>query len=442
VWEAWPVTAEPRRRPSATKRPPPGPFRPEFWRSPLRGPWLTAVLGSVLLVAVTVVALTGFASNAAYDPRLGENSTGRGIGVLDFYLFPWPTHPSWLYALTQGLHVGVGLATLPVLLAKLWSVLPRLFVWPAVRSAAHAVERLSLTLLVGSALFEFVTGAINIQVYYPFHFFFTDAHYYGAWVFSAAFAAHVAVKLPTMRRALAARGGLAPLREGLGATGPEPPDGPTQGLVAVAPAPASMSRRTLLGMVGAGSLLLGLQALGQSVGGPLRRLAWLTPRGDSPGPGPNGFQVNRSAAVAGITASDVGSDWRLKISGARELSLSRAQLLALPQHTHTLPIACVEGWSTTQTWTGVRLAHLASLVGMSGPLDLLSESIEQTGIYGSATLGSNQVADERSLLALAVNGAALSLDHGYPARVIAPAVPGVHCTKWVAHMTFRRAQDR
>jgi DMSO/TMAO reductase YedYZ molybdopterin-dependent catalytic subunit len=41
-----------------------------------------------------------------------------------------------------------------------------------------------------------------------------------------------------------------------------------------------------------------------------------------------------------------------------------------------------------------------------------------------------------------VNGADLSLDHGYPARIIAPAVPGVHCTKWVARMTFRKAQER
>ena len=30
---------------------PPGPFQPSFWRSPLRGPWLTAALGTVLLVA-------------------------------------------------------------------------------------------------------------------------------------------------------------------------------------------------------------------------------------------------------------------------------------------------------------------------------------------------------------------------------------------------------
>jgi len=66
-----------------------------------------------------------------------------------------------------------------------------------------------------------------------------------------------------------------------------------------------------------------------------------------------------------------------------------------------------------------------------------SQSLEH-GTFGHATLGHEQVADERSLLALRVNGLDLSLDHGYPARVISPAIPGVHCTKWVSNMTFRR----
>ena len=85
--------------------------------------------------------------------------------------------------LTQGLHVTIGLAAFPILLAKLWSVIPKLFEWPPVRSPAHALERLSLALLVGGALFEFATGILNIQYAYLFPFFFTTAHYYGAWVF-------------------------------------------------------------------------------------------------------------------------------------------------------------------------------------------------------------------------------------------------------------------
>ncbi len=93
-------------------RPPPGPFRKTFWRSPLRGPWLTSILGLFLLVAIPLIAMTRLLSNDAYNPRLGGNSVGRKLGPLDFYLFHWPTHPSWLYALTQGLHVTIGLAAL------------------------------------------------------------------------------------------------------------------------------------------------------------------------------------------------------------------------------------------------------------------------------------------------------------------------------------------
>ena len=39
----------------------------------------------------------------------------------------------------------------------------------------------------------------------------------------------------------------------------------------------------------------------------------------------------------------------------------------MPQHTARLPIACVEGWSTTETWTGVRLRDLAALAGVPEP---------------------------------------------------------------------------
>ncbi len=416
-------------------KPPPGPFREGFWRSPLRGPRLTAVLGLVLLIGLPVVIVTGLLSNDAYQPGLGGNALGRNIGgPLDLYLFGWPTHPSWLYALTQGLHVAVGLALFPVLLTKLWSVIPRLFEWPPVRSPAHALERLSLALLVGSALFEFVTGIINIQYWYAFQFFFTQAHYYGAWVFIGAFLGHVTLKFGTMRRSLTTREEVlnAPLAAGAGAKSGIG----ARSLVAASPAPMTMSRRALLGTVAAGSFLLLLQGESQSLGGPFRVFAFLLPRGRVR-PGPLGFEVNKTWVASGISAPLVGSSWEVQVVGERSISLSRDQLLALPQHTYDLPIACVEGWSTTQRWSGVRLRDLASLSGVRGPATVTSQSLEH-GTFGHATLGHEQVADERSLLALRVNGLDLSLDHGYPARVISPAIPGVHCTKWVSNMTFRR----
>lgn len=207
-------------------------------------------------------------------------------------------------------------------------------------------------------------------------------------------------------------------------------------LIPTAPAAPTMSRRALLGTVGAGSLFLLVQGAGQALGGPLRSIALLAPRSLKEG-GPNGFPVNRTAATAQITAKKIGPSWRLRLhAGSRVMALSREQLLRMPQRTYDLPIACVEGWSTTQRWTGVRISDLAKLVGINGPFRVQTNSIADNGLFDSATLGSEQTGDERTLLAMKVNGTDLPLDHGYPARVIGPGIPGVHCTKWAASMTI------
>jgi DMSO/TMAO reductase YedYZ molybdopterin-dependent catalytic subunit len=423
----------------------PGPFRRSFWRSPIRGPWLTSVLGLVLLPGIVAVVVTGLLSYAAYNPDLSRiNDTTNGKGLLGFYLFSWPTHPVWLYRLNQGLHVTLGLVLIPILLAKLWSVLPKLFEWPPVRSPAHALERLSLLLLVGGAGFEFATGILNIQLWYVFPGSFYTLHLYGAWVFIAGFVVHVALKSRTMVRSLRSRGLVKELRTDTAHTEPEPAD--ADGLVSPAPAAPTISRRGALAFAGAGSLLLlGLSA-GQSLGGPLRRTALLAPHGQDLGSGPNDFQINQTAAEWGITTAQTGANWRLALShtggtASAAVSLSRADLLGMAQHTAYLPIACVEGWSTpNQAWTGVRLRDLARLAGgdqPGQPASVLVQSLQRGGAFRQAVLSAEQIMDPGSLLALRVNGADLSPDHGYPARVIVPGNPGVHNTKWVASLTFR-----
>jgi DMSO/TMAO reductase YedYZ molybdopterin-dependent catalytic subunit len=104
--------------------------------------------------------------------------------------------------------------------------------------------------------------------------------------------------------------------------------------------------------------------------------------------------------------------------------------------TARLPIACVEGWSTLQRWTGVRLVDLARLVGLADPTGAHVVSLERHGAFAQVSLSGQQVRASESLLALRVNGADLSLDHGYPARIILPAAPGVHNTKWVTRIAF------
>jgi hypothetical protein len=262
--------------------PPPGPFRQSFWRSPVRGPWLTSVFGLLLLASIPVLFATGLLSYAAYNPDLSPvNDETPGKGPLGFYLFSWPTHPIWLYRLNQGVHITLGLVLVPVLLFKLWSVLPKLFEWPPLRSPAHTLERLSLFALVGGAVFEFVTGILNIQTYYKFPGSFYPLHFYGGWVFIAGFVVHVTLKLPVMIKALRSRNLITELRTGVAGTRPEPQDAGS--LVAPRPDAPTISRRGVLAFAGAGSALVALLSVGQSAGGPLRWAALLAPHGQAPG---------------------------------------------------------------------------------------------------------------------------------------------------------------
>ncbi|WP_205695965.1 molybdopterin-dependent oxidoreductase [Conexibacter sp. SYSU D00693] len=415
------------------QEPPPGPSDPTSWVSPLRGPWLTSALGALLLAGVVVVAGTGFLSHLAYAPDLGRNAIVPRHGHLDWLLVDWPASWPWTYAVTQGLHVTVGFAVIPLLLAKLWSVIPRLFEWPPVRGPLHALERLTLLLLVGGAIFQFATGVFNAQLSYPFHFNFVVAHFYGAWIFVAALVLHVAAKVPTMRRAFRERGVLQPLIDDLRADGANVEPHTPGSLAPPVPEPPSLTRRGLFGLVGASSAALVVTTAGQSVGGPLRELAVLAPRG-----GDLGFPVNKTAAAARVTPEMVGAGWRLQLAGGAR-ALSRADLLAMELREHDLPIACVEGWSSTQRWTGVRLADLAALV--DAPEDAYAQvtSLQPAGVLRQAALTPGQVRADQALLALRVNGRDLSLDHGYPARIVVPGLPGVHCTKWVSAIDFHRA---
>ncbi len=78
------------------KNPPPGPSQRDFWYSPLRGPWLTSFLGSLLLAALTIIAATGFLSHLAYAPDVGQNALIPRSGSFDWLFVDWPTGFPWL----------------------------------------------------------------------------------------------------------------------------------------------------------------------------------------------------------------------------------------------------------------------------------------------------------------------------------------------------------
>src|SRR5262249_46131571 len=106
----------------------------------------------------------------------------------------------------------------------------------------------------------------------------------------------------------------------------------------------------------------------------------------------------------------------------------------LSGHTARLPITCVEGWSASGTWRGVRARDLLRAAGVDEAATVRVESLERDGRYRISELAPPHWRDPLTLFALELNGAPLALAHGYPCRLIAPNRPGVMQTKWISRL--------
>jgi DMSO/TMAO reductase YedYZ molybdopterin-dependent catalytic subunit len=191
-----------------------------------------------------------------------------------------------------------------------------------------------------------------------------------------------------------------------------------------------VSRRTLLTSTGLGVAALGLLGAGQTVGW-LEPLARIVPRDRAVGP--QGLPVNRTAAQAGVATAAIDPAWRLIVrTSTASTSFSRESLLAMPQSRSALPIACVEGWSADGVWDGVALRDLLVAAGASPGSRLRLTSLERDGAYRVTEMPGEYAADPLTLVALALGSRPLHVEHGYPARVIAPGRPGVLQTKWLS----------
>jgi DMSO/TMAO reductase YedYZ molybdopterin-dependent catalytic subunit len=354
-----------------------------------------AVLGIALGVCFTVCFATGLLSHLIQQPPSW---------------LTWPSRPAGLYRVTQSVHVATGIASIPLLLAKLWTVFPHLLQWPPVRDVAHALERISLLPLVGGALFMVITGVANIDLWYPWPFFFPAGHYWVAWIVMGALIVHIGAKATVTRQSLRR-------------TAP-PPDA------------ASPERRRFLALVVGGSAFLTLLTVGQTVA-PLRRLALLAPR--RPDRGTQGFPVNRTAIEANVSTAAVDPAYRLSVESdaTAPVLLTIDDLRALPQRRATLPIACVEGWSASRTWTGVSLRDIVAHAGHGDAREVEVISLEPQALYSQSVVNHRQLGDADTMLALAVDGETLALDHGFPVRLIGPNRPGVQQTKWVHRLVVR-----
>ena len=370
--------------------------RERDFSSALRSPEVAARVGTWLGICFTVAFVTGVWSHLYQDQP------------------SWltiPTRPVWLYRVTQGTHYLAGTAAVPLLLVKLYSVYPKLFADVPVRRAraltVHLLERGSIALLVSAGIFQLATGIANSAQWYPWSFSFRATHYAMAWVAIGALVLHVAVKLPAIRSAWTR-----PIGDG---------EQPGMGL----------TRRGLVRTaLGAGGLAV-LSVAGGTV--PWLRTVSIFETHD--GSGPQELPINKSASRAGVTGTATAPAFVLVVvHGDATQRLSLADLDALPQHTEVLPIACVEGWSRSGSWSGVRLRDLLDLVEAPRGSSVRVTSLQSHGPFRFSEVRGNLADDSKTLIALRLNGERLALDHGYPCRLIAPNRPGVLQTKWLARL--------
>lgn len=479
--------------------------------SPNRNARSAVVLGRLLGVTFFVCFGTGLYSHFLQDP------------------LPWmhfPTRPIQLYQFTQGLHITTGIAIIPLLFAKLNTVMPALAQYPPVRGGLHLLERLSIALLISGALIQVGTGLVNTYQWYPWPFPFRQTHYALSYLIIGALVIHIAVKLRIIVRYWRARDSYdadgqfiedatvgsellpetAPSRNSLRPAENIPLQRRTtadettgRGLVSRVmrwidrasdatqvesnadaadarqlaeqihrdheaapevtaedwradrphtaaverqpdpsppPDPASGGRRERVArrgfFAGISAAVAGVVVLtvGQSnvLGEPFNVFA---PR--LRGIGPNELPVNRTAKAAGVLETAMASDWGLIIAGnGIRKRFSRDELRSMGLVDADLPISCVEGWSQMGSWRGIRMRDLISLVGAPPASRLRVTSLEQHGGYRIMEMGPEYTADPTTLVALELNGADLDIDHGYPARVIAPGRPGVLQTRWIS----------
>ncbi|AMM20139.1 molybdopterin-binding protein [Frondihabitans sp. PAMC 28766] len=429
--------------------------------SPNRNARTAVVIGRLLGAAFTICLFTGLYSHFLQDPASWMR---------------FPTSPVSLYRFTQGIHITSGIACFPLLFAKLYAVMPQLFKFPPIKSVVEGLERGSIAIFVAASLVEIFTGLLDTFQYYPEPFDFRQTHFAMAIVIGGSLAVHIGVKLPLIQRywlkknsydangdfitpeedvvppsaQQTARARLA--AQDLDEAGLRDPalvysKGLTDDVVASRPPRGVVgrvfdwidrtpqvdkmsSRRGFFASIGVTTAAVVAFTVGQSAT-PFTGINFFAPRKN--GYGPNSLPINRSAAAAQVLETAMSPDWTLTVTrGDASNSFTLEQLEAMPQYEAALPIACVEGWSQMAHWKGVRLHDLVSLVGATEPESLKVTSLEKKGGYRIMLMGSEYVHDPSTLVALHLNGERLDIEHGYPARMIAPGRPGVLQTKWLS----------
>ncbi|KQU52908.1 molybdopterin-binding protein [Sphingomonas sp. Leaf339] len=134
----------------------------------------------------------------------------------------------------------------------------------------------------------------------------------------------------------------------------------------------------------------------------------------------NGTRDPNTPAYRAMVANRF-ADWRLAVGGLvdRPLSLSLADLRALPNRSQITRHDCVEGWSAIGQWTGPMLGNVLKAAGMRETARYVVFTCAD--LYGGApyyeSIDMVDAFHPQTILAWAMNGRPLDIPHGAPVRL-------------------------
>ena len=148
------------------------------------------------------------------------------------------------------------------------------------------------------------------------------------------------------------------------------------------------------------------------------------------------YRVDTALLVPAVTADG----WALTVHGMvdRPLTIAYDQLIARPLIERDVTLTCVSNeiggkYLGNARWTGVRLRDLLDEAGVQpGVTQLVSRSSDgfTTGTPASIALDGRD-----AMLAVAMNGEPLPLEHGFPVRMVIPGLYGYESAcKWIAEI--------
>jgi Oxidoreductase molybdopterin binding domain/Domain of unknown function (DUF4405) len=307
-----------------------------------------------------------------------------------------------IFDLVHPVHFFVGFLLFPLLAIKLGSAGYRFAMYylgrPSYRQAGPPSwpARLLAPALIISALVLLVSGIEMWSFRNDLVAYWTQVHMLAAITFVAAIILHLLLNGGRAHREAAAD-------------------------LAGASIPGGLARRGLLavGLIGGAGLAV------SAANWPLPSLSWLSPR--RPGPGPLDFPVMNYEG--GRQLVDI-SRWRLRVTGTvqRPIALSYGDLTQLETEEHEYPLNCVTGWSVTRRWQGIPLAALLAKAGANPNFGHVL--VRSTSGY-HWDHHRQHVLLRGALIVTHVEGVPLSVDHGYPARLLIPGLQGQSNIKWV-----------